>query len=79
MKEVDISKHELVPQHIKLDDKEKIALLEQFNVGLSQLPKIRVKDKALGGMEVKPGDVIKIVRKSPTDKETVFYRVVIND
>ncbi len=79
VKNTDIIKHILVPKHIKLGEDEKKKVLDYYNVGLSQLPKIRAKDPALRGIEVKPGDLIKIIRASPTNVETVFYRVVTGD
>ena len=71
-------KHSLIPKHVKLNDKEKQALLERYNISLKQLPKILVTDPALANLNVKSGDVIKIVRQSPTAGESIFYRGVIN-
>lgn len=67
--------HELQPKHSKMEEDEVKKLLEDYNISLSQLPKINKKDPALPeGCE--KGDVIKIERKSGDD--TVFYyRVVV--
>jgi DNA-directed RNA polymerase subunit H len=40
------------------------------------LPKILKTDAAIRELDAKPGDVIKVVRVSPTAGESVFYRVV---
>lgn len=77
-KEVDINKHSFVPKHVKLEEKEKEELLKKYNVSAKQLPRISKKDAAIKDLQLKAGDVIKIMRKSPTAGETVFYRVVIN-
>ncbi|HLD15742.1 MAG TPA: DNA-directed RNA polymerase subunit H [Candidatus Nanoarchaeia archaeon] len=69
--------HSLVPKHSKLTDVEVQKVLEKFNVSLKQLPKIRAKDAAITNLEVKEGDVIKVVRKSPTAGKAIFYRVVV--
>ena len=70
--------HELVPKHIKLSEKEKKELLENYKITIAELPKILITDPAIAKLHVKPGDVIKIIRKSPTSKESVFYRGVIS-
>ena len=71
-------KHILIPKHIKLNEKEKQKLLEQYNISLNKLPKMPKTDAAIAFLNTKPGDVIKIIRKSPTANEAVFYRVVVN-
>lgn len=78
MKKVEITKHQLVPKHQKLSEKEKSALLEKHNISLEELPKISKKDPAIAHLEVKVGDVIKIIRPSKTAGETEFYRGVAN-
>jgi DNA-directed RNA polymerase subunit H len=77
LKEVDISKHVLVPKHSILSDKEKEELLRMYNVTLSQLPRIAQTDPMVAKMEGKVGDVIKIVRDSQTAGKTTYYRVVV--
>ncbi len=74
----DISEHLLVPKHTKLKDDEKQVVLNHYNISIQQLPQIKQSDPALSKIPTNPGDVIKIVRKSPTTGETAFYRVVIN-
>ncbi len=74
---VRIEKHVLMPTHSKLNDKDKKELLEHYNISFTQLPKILNTDSALAGLDVKTGDVVKIVRKSPTAGESVFYRGVV--
>jgi DNA-directed RNA polymerase subunit H len=76
---IDISKHEFVPKQSKLSEKEVDELLKRFNISLKQLPRILIKDTSLEGMDVKVGDIIKIIRKSPTMKKSFFYRVVVNE
>ena len=74
----DPREHNLVPQHLKLSEKEKKELLEKYNITLQELPKILKDDPAIASLNVKPGDIVKIVRKSPTAGQAVFYRGVIN-
>ena len=66
-----------MPEHSKLNDKDKKKLLEKYNITLQNLPKILNTDAALQTLKVKPGDVIKIIRKSSTAGTSIFYRCVI--
>ena len=43
------------------------------------LPKIRKDDPAIAKLNADANDVIKILRKSPTAGEAVFYRGVANE
>lgn len=70
--------HELVPEHIKLSENEKKELLQKYNVVEKQLPFIFSSDSALIELNAKPGDVIKILRKSPTKGVAEYFRVVIH-
>ncbi|MEM2956411.1 MAG: DNA-directed RNA polymerase subunit RpoH/Rpb5 C-terminal domain-containing protein [Candidatus Pacearchaeota archaeon] len=67
--------HILQPKHSKLSEKEAKELLLRYNVSLSQLPMIKITDPALPPGS-KPGDIIKIERKSKTGKY-FYYRVVV--
>ena len=71
-----VDKHVLTPKHSKVSDKEKESLLLRYNVTSKELPKILVTDAAIRELGTKPGDVIKITRKSQTAGESFFYRVV---
>ena len=67
--------HALQQKSTKLKTEEVKKLLSEYNIALSQLPKIRSGDAALVENSV-PGDVIKIERKD-NDKIQVYYRVVV--
>jgi DNA-directed RNA polymerase subunit H (RpoH/RPB5) len=71
--------HELVPEHIKLSEKEKQELFEKYSITIAELPKIIIKDPAIRHLDIKIGDVIKIKRDSETAGEIYFYRGVINE
>ena len=77
MEQPNILKHNLVPEHTKLSEEEKKKVLEYYNISIKQLPKILLNDPAIQHFQPQIGDVIKIRRKSPTAKETLFYRVVV--
>ena len=73
---VDVSNHTLVPEHVLLSDEEAEAVLEEYGVNRTDLPKIATSDPALPA-EAVPGDVIKIVRDSRTTETAINYRLVI--
>ena len=77
-RKLDVRKHVLIPPHRKLSEKEKQAVLEQYNANLEQMPKISKKDPVILAINAKPGDLIEIRRKSQTSGESLFYRVVVN-
>jgi len=75
--EIDITKHEFVPEHIKLTEEQTEEVLKKFNLSKKQFPRILKEDPAISRLDAKKGDIIKIIRKSPTTGEAEFYRVVI--
>ena len=73
-----VDKHTLTPKHLKIGEKEKTQILEKYNISSKEMPKILKTDSAIKGLDAKPGDFIKIMRKSSTAGESIFYRVVID-
>jgi len=73
----EILNHVLVPKHEIISEEEKEQLLKKYRITPEQLPKIRSKDPIVKLIGAKPGDIIKITRKSPTAGESVYYRLVI--
>lgn len=63
--------HILQPTYKKLDAKKAKELLEKYNIGLTQLPKISSNDAGLTE-KCNKGDIIEIKRE-----DSVYYRVVI--
>jgi DNA-directed RNA polymerase subunit H len=73
----DIFEHALVPFHEILTEKEKNQLLTQFKLKPYQMPQIRSGDPAVKAIGAKPGEVLKITRKSTTAGEHITYRYVV--
>jgi len=67
--------HILQPKHSKLKPEEAKKLLNELNISLAQLPKIKAEDPALPE-KCEIGDIIKIERKLD-EKIITYYRVVI--
>lgn len=73
----DIFEHALVPFHESLTEKEKNQLLAQFKVKPYQMPQVKSGDPAVKAIGAKPGDILKITRKSVTAGEHITYRYVV--
>ncbi|MEZ0394662.1 MAG: DNA-directed RNA polymerase subunit H [Desulfurococcaceae archaeon] len=74
-----IFEHELVPKHILLKPQEAIEVLKSLGVDPVNLPWISVDDPVARELGARPGDIIKVIRKSPTAGESVAYRYVVVD
>lgn len=66
-----------VKEVVKLSKEEARALLRELRLRPWQLPWIRSRDPLVNLVGAKPGDIIKIVRESPTAGEIVVYRLVV--
>ncbi len=75
----DVKTHVLVPEHTLLSEKEKNAVFEKYAIAFKDLPKILANDPAIKQMKYKSGDVIKIIKKSPTAGIAEYYRGVISE
>jgi len=76
-KEVDITKHTLVPKHIILNETGKEELLNSYGIMTKQLPRILESDPVVKAIGAKIGDVLKITRKSATAGVADYYRIVV--
>ncbi|PLW80930.1 DNA-directed RNA polymerase subunit H [Candidatus Woesearchaeota archaeon] len=71
--------HILVPKHEKISDKEKEKLMDKYNIIVEDLPRISSKDPAISDIEVKEGDIIRVIRSNKTAYQSIFYRRVIDE
>jgi len=69
--------HIYVPKHEIMTKKDAEEVLEKYHCKTTDLPLIFVNDPAIIGLGVKPGDMIKITRKSATAGESLYYRYVV--
>ncbi|HEV8386335.1 MAG TPA: DNA-directed RNA polymerase subunit H [Nitrososphaera sp.] len=74
---IKISNHIYQPKHEIIPKREAEEVMRKFNARPGQLPYIMTSDKAIEDLDVRPGDIIKITRKSPTAGESVYYRYVV--
>ena len=73
---VDVSQHEMVPEHSVLDRETVESVLSEYDISRTDLPKIQRRDAALPD-DADVGDVVKIVRDSRTTDEAIVYRLVV--
>ena len=66
-----------VPKHEIMTREEAEEVLEKYHCKSTDLPLIFVNDPAIVGLGVKPGDMIKITRKSATAGHSFYYRYVV--
>ena len=72
-----VPNHVYVPKHEIMAKKDAEKVLKDFNCNPTELPFIFVNDPAILGLGVKPGDMIRITRKSGTSGESLYYRYVV--
>ena len=72
-----VAEHHLVPKHELLDPSAGEEIAKRFNAKPSQFPFILATDPAAKSIGAKPGDFIKITRKSETAGQSVYYRYVV--
>ncbi|MDG6219411.1 MAG: DNA-directed RNA polymerase subunit H [Candidatus Thermoplasmatota archaeon] len=75
----DIIQHDLVPIHVILSEDEKNKILTKYNIEPNKLPKILTTDPVALAIGAKSGDIVKITRESDTAKESIAYRLVVED
>ena len=73
----DITEHDLVPQHIVLTKEEREKVLESYRARKRDMPLIRSTDTVAKYYNMKPDEIVKIIRPSPVTGEAVAYRYVI--
>ena len=73
----DLFNHDLVPKHEVLSKEEAEELLKRYRIKPYKLPRIKASDPVVMLIGAKPGDIVKIKRKSLTAGNHVTYRYVV--
>lgn len=69
--------HNMVPHHEVVPEEERAAVFARFGAKEDQFPKILASDPGARACSARPGDVIRVVRDSPTAGEAVAYRLCV--
>lgn len=72
-----IFEHSIVPIHQILTPEEREEVLANYRVKPHQLPRIKASNPVARAIGAKAGDVVRIIRDSPTAGEYVSYRYVV--
>jgi DNA-directed RNA polymerase subunit H (RpoH/RPB5) len=75
---VNIVDNNLVPKHILLSDEEGKNILIEYKINKENLPRILSGDRIAKYYNIKPGQIVKIIRPSITAGEEILYRVCVN-
>lgn len=73
---INITKHERVPKHIVLSEEEKNNILSIYKCNKEQIPQYAVNDPLVKYYGLKNGEMCKIIRKSKTSGNSIYYRIV---
>ena len=74
----EIFDHKIVPKHEILDEEEKKVVLARYKIQPYQMPQIKATDPAVKAIGARPGDMLRIIRKSATAGEHIAYRYVVD-
>ncbi len=70
-------RHYLVPEHVLIRKEKVDELMAELGIKKDSLPKISKLDAAIKNLKPEKGDVVKIIRDSPTAGQAIYYRRVI--
>ncbi len=73
----EIFNHDFVSKHELLTPEEKEEFLAELKVQPYQLPRIKAHDPAIIAVGGKPGDIVRVIRKSQTAGEYAAYRYIV--
>ncbi|NVM03319.1 MAG: DNA-directed RNA polymerase subunit H [Candidatus Helarchaeota archaeon] len=74
---MNILEHEMVPKHEIISEEEANQILKKYRITPDQLPLIFNTDPVAMIIGAKPGDYIKVTRKSATAGLSIIYRLCI--
>lgn len=76
--QMDILNHDFVPKHEIISQEEAIEMLIKYRIEKGVLPQISSRDPVAIVIGAKPGDFVKVTRKSETTGESIIYRYCVD-
>lgn len=73
-----VSDHHIVPKHELVPGDAASDILKRYNATPGQFPFILATDPAAKEIGAKPGDFVKIVRRSETAGDGIYFRYVVD-
>ncbi len=67
----------MIPKHELLTKEESSQVIARFNGSTSQFPYIQATDAIAKEVGAKPGDMVRITRRSETAGTSTYYRYVV--
>jgi DNA-directed RNA polymerase subunit H len=74
---IDLFMHVIVPEHDVVPEDEVEEVETKYGISRHQLPKIKAGDPAAKAIGARPGDVIRVIRESPTAGRHEVYRYCV--
>lgn len=74
---INIAEHDIFSEHIVLTKEEGLRMRQEYNAQKKDMPYIKSNDAASKYYNMKPGDIVKIIRPSLLTGYSVSYRLVI--
>lgn len=74
---INLIDHDLVPKHEMLTSDEMSVFFEKYNCKKRNMPKLLTEDPVAKYYNMKPGDIVRIIRPSEKTGEIVSYRLVV--
>lgn len=72
-----ISENFLVPKHEIVPKEKAQEIFAKYGADAKKLPQIMRDDPMVEEISAKKGDLIRIIRDSPTAGKTIYYRIVV--
>jgi DNA-directed RNA polymerase subunit H len=69
--------HVLVPIHEIVPEEEAEEIIKKFGGKKEKFPQILLSDPVIEELKAKKGDLIRIIRETPTAGKSIYYRVVV--
>jgi DNA-directed RNA polymerase subunit H (RpoH/RPB5) len=74
---MNIIDHDYVSKHIVLKEEEIKEFIISYQITRDKLPKLEIYDPIVRYYNMKIGDIVRIIRNSPSAGKAVYYRVVV--